>query len=403
MDFPKLRNVEALPVRVSGRDLVCLHDPAGFAAEDVFLPPPVFAIVSLFDGQHSITDIQVAYTRQFGELIFSDRVKAIVAELDDRLLLDSERFAEHKARAAKDFAASRVRRLRGREAGYPTEPEPLRRQLDEFLATAREQGAAEQEAEGPVRGAVAPHIDFGRGGACYGWTYDVLQRACGAERFVVLGTAHFGEGAAFVATAKDFETPLGVVQADEEAVQLLQEATDEDLFAEELTHKTEHSIELQAVWLRHAFPDRDLRIAPILCSSLPAIAPDGSPLAAESVRQFADAVRRLAQLPATCVLASADLSHVGRRFGDDRDLTPGYLRLVEQRDREMLSCAEAGDAEAFYEAVRKDGGERGICGASSIYLLLQALAPTEGRLLRYEQAVTREAQTAVAFASMVFT
>jgi hypothetical protein len=403
MEFPRLRNLEAMPVRVGGRDLVCLHDPQGFSPEDVFVPPSVFLIISLFDGRHSLTDIQVSYTRQFGELLLSDRIQSIIRELDERLLLDNERFAERKAQAAREFAAQAVRPLRGRGTGYPTDPQALRRELDGFVYAAREQGARAVEMAGPVRGAVAPHIDFARGGACYGWTYDVLQRACHAERFVILGIAHFGDGAPFVVTRKGFETPLGIVETDAEAVEALQAATDDDLLAEELTHKTEHSIELQAVWLQYAFGRRKLRIVPVLCGSLLELAPSGSPMDNPAVRQLAEGLRQLAELPRTCLLASADLSHVGRRFGDSHSLTPSYLGAVERQDRELLSHAEAGDAEGFYEAVRRDEGKRGICGATAIYLLLQTLAPTEGRLLRYEQAVTRQAETAVTFASMVFT
>lgn len=405
MDHPKLRGLEVVPVRARGQRMVCLHDPTGIVAQDVLLPEPVFAVASLFDGERSITDIQVAYTRQFGDLIFSDRVRQIAQELDEHLLLDSERFAQHRAQLAAEFAAAKTRPASHVDKGYLGDPEGLRAQLDGYFGHAKgPRGQAAEQASGPIRAAVAPHIDFERGGPCYAWAYEALREHCEAELFVILGTSHFGGDAAFTLTKKDFETPLGAVAADQEAVEALQEATEADLFEDEFTHKSEHSVEFQAIWLQHVFGgQREFTVVPILCSSLLRIAPEPpGPSEAPAVEQLVGALRKLAEQRPTCLLASADLSHVGRRFGDDSDLSPGYLSWVEQEDRKLLARAEAGDAEGVYQAIKKDNDRRNVCGATSLYLLLAAASVQEGRLLRYEQAVTQEAQTAVTFASMTF-
>ena len=405
MDYPKLRPLDVFPVQAGGRRMICLHDPTGIVADDVLLREPAFAVVSLFDGHHSIVDIQVEYTRRYGDLIFSDRIRQIAQELDEHLLLDSERFAQHRAQLAKSFAAAKTRPASHADKSYLGDPDGLRAQLDGYLAGPKgPRGRAAEQVNGPVRAAVAPHIDFQRGGPCYAWTYEALREHCQAELFVILGTSHFGADVPFTLTDKDFETPLGLVPGDKPAAQALQEATEADLCQDELTHKYEHSVEFQVVWLQHVFGGRRrFTVLPILCSSLLRIAPDPpGPREAPALQQLVEGLRDVAAQRPTCFLASADLSHVGRRFGDNHDLSPGYLSLVEQEDRKLLACAEAGDAEGLYQAIEKDDDRRNVCGATSLYVLLAAAGVEKGTLLRYEQAVTPKIQTAVTFASMVF-
>jgi hypothetical protein len=65
----------------------------------------------------------------------------------------------------------------------------------------------------------------------------------------------------------------------------------------------------------------------------------------------------------------------------------------------MLTAVEAGDPEAFYEAVAKDGDQRRVCGLTPIYTILQLLG-REGKLLKYSQAP--DPVGTVTFASVVF-
>jgi AmmeMemoRadiSam system protein B len=112
-----------------------------------------------------------------------------------------------------------------------------------------------------------------------------------------------------------------------------------------------------------------------------------SPGPADEVEGFLGALggALAAQGGRTVVLASADLSHVGPQFGDAHPVTPGQLREVEAADREMLRSVEAGDAEAFFLAVARDGDRRRICGLPPVYAMLRILRGSQGRLLRYAQ------------------
>jgi hypothetical protein len=158
---------------------------------------------------------------------------------------------------------------------------------------------------------------------------------------------------------------------------------------DELAHRGEHSIEFQAVFLRHRTPPgHPVRIVPVLCGSLHRFVEERrSPAEEQEIETFVAALRgTMARLGGrTLVIASADLAHVGPQFGDTHQITPGQLREVADADREMLGSVEAGDAEAFFRAVARDDDRRRICGLPPIYSLLRLIPGARGRLLRYSQ------------------
>ena len=61
-------------------------------------------------------------------------------------------------------------------------------------------------------------------------------------------------------------------------------------------------------------------------------------------------------------IAGADLAHMGTRFGDPEPIGPAALETIGREDRAMLEHVEAGDAEGFFESVRRDKDRRRICG-----------------------------------------
>jgi AmmeMemoRadiSam system protein B len=417
-DCPKLRPVEATPV--PGRGLVQLRDPLGVAPEPIFVPAAVFSLVALFDGQHTLRDIQVAHARRTGELLMTDKLEKLAEQLDERLFLEGERSRQALAAATEAYRALPHHASLHAGRSYPDDPQALGELLDGLL----HQAPSENDPPGPLRGLIAPHLDFDRGGAGYAAAYRVAQtacaaevrlRACGAcvedakpEVFVILGTAHVGEGS-YILTDKSFETPLGLAPADAVSLARLRARWGEqgdhaDRAAEwELIHKTEHSIEFQVIWLQHVFADRDFAIIPVLCGGFGAhLAAGRSPQADAAVATFSAALAELiADLgDRVCVIASADLAHVGPQFGGREPMAAGSLALVRARDGELLEACARGDPEAFFGQIVAEGDARNICGLPPIYTLLAALRPEEGRLLHYGQAPVPGSPSAVTYAAM---
>jgi AmmeMemoRadiSam system protein B len=208
----------------------------------------------------------------------------------------------------------------------------------------------------------------------------------------------------FALTRKDYDTPLGSARTDVELVDALARRARQDCFGAELAHRSEHSIEFQAVFLQYLYAGRrDIAIVPVLTSFVhEALARRQRPEADRRVRAFLDALAETVAASGRRVafIAGADLAHMGPRFGDAAPLSPADMAVVDREDRALLAAVEAGDADAFFNSVRRDHDRRRTCGLSPIYTLLRALDGAKGTLRRYGQWPDPEGL--VSFASVVF-
>lgn len=392
---------------MSGQTLVCLQDPQNVSESALFLTPPVYFIVSLLDGQHSILDIQTAYMRRFGEILYSEKIQEVIEQLDENLFLEGERFKEALRQAENRFMAAPVREAGFAGKSYENDPERLRAQLEGYFAGPDGPGPLEEKkgADG-LQGVVAPHIDFQRGGACYAFAHREIWERNFYDCFVIFGTAHTATEKPFCLTRKEFLTPLGPLPVDQELVDAIQSRYQDDLFRDEGVHRSEHSVEFQCVFLRYLYPDPvPLKIVPILCGSFHEVIEKGmSPMEQKSIRQFVEALKESVSSLGrrVCYIASADLAHMGLQFGDPEGIGEYDLRILAGEDQTMLGHVEGVDGEGFFSSISKERDRRRICGLPAIYTLLKTMEAREGRLLKYGQAFTPDTQSVVTFASLAF-
>lgn len=407
MALPALRNLDAVPVEQDGQTLVCLHDPEGFVEEQVILSPHAFFIATCLDGLNDVVDVQYAFAQQFqGALVMSDDVLSVVDFLDERGLLLSDKFHVIRERVMQAFAQLDARPAHMAGNSYPGDPDELRAFLDSLFV--REDGPGEPPgAAGDgarVRCLIVPHIDFDRGGPAYAHGYLSMYRHGKPDTVFVFGVSHAGGDVPFILTRKHFETPFGVLATNRDIVDQLADACEWAPYENELLHRTEHSIEFQAVMLSYLYGDA-VQIVPILCAALVPEPELGEPGEVEAVSKFLSKCRQIAasRQNSITVLAAADLAHVGRRFGDPFDISASVLRSVEARDREDLAFVSAGDAKGFYGSVMKDQNARRVCGLGCIYAALKTVDGSvgEGELLHYGSAPD-PAGGVVSFASIVF-
>ncbi len=351
----------------------------------------VAAILGLLDGRHSLLDIQAAFARHFGTLLFREQLLEVIHTLDEQLFLDSPRFAAHQAEIRAEFLRAQSRPARLAEKSYPAEAEALATMLDAYFRAPEGPGETRPTPSAErLAGLILPHIDFARGGACYAWGYREAEALPTVDRWVILGTAHAPIEKPFALTRKDFETPLGRAETDRSFVDRLLARVGAGYLEDEFAHRGEHSIELQAVFLRHQTPpNRPLQIVPVLCGSFHRFveerrSPEDDPGVARLLAGLRETLDESGGR--TMILASADLAHIGPQFGDPSPVTPGQLREIADADREALAAVETGDAGMFFAAVARDGNRRRICGLPPIYSALWVLGGARGRLLRYAQS-----------------
>jgi AmmeMemoRadiSam system protein B len=121
--------------------------------------------------------------------------------------------------------------------------------------------------------------------------------------------------------------------------------------------------------------------------------------------EFLEALREcLEERPDACIIAGADLAHLGPRFGDPHEVGTEVAAWCEERDRDTLESAASVDASGFFLKIADERDRRRICGLSAIYTLLETLPRgARGTLLHYGQALDEKRTNFVSFASMAFT
>ncbi len=406
---PRLRMLEAFPIEQDGKRLVALRDPAGFTDQVAVLPLGLLDLVSLFDGEHSVSEIQEILRNRYREAPTAEQIGGLVESLDEAGFLASERFEARRRAIEEAFTRSPVRPAVHAGSAYAADAPALAAQIEGFFAHPEgpRLGGQPEVLRGSapaLRGLIAPHIDFHRGGPIYAWAYRELLERSDAEIFVILGTCHAGMADPFAVTLKPYDTPLGAVSVDREFYEGLHRRYGEDLLGSETAHRSEHSIEFQAVMLRHVLrARREFSILPVLASYLhEAVWARGDPERDRRVPRFLDALldTMAASARKVCLIAGVDLAHVGPRFGDPEPNTSESLEAVATADLDMLQAVTAGDPTGFYASIVHDHDKRRICGLSPIYTFLRALPGAEGSLLRYGQ--WPDPQGAVSFCAAAF-
>jgi AmmeMemoRadiSam system protein B len=140
---------------------------------------------------------------------------------------------------------------------YSDKPQELAAAVRAYVAEAAPPGMAK-----PPKAVVAPHAGYIYSGPVAGTAYAALApRGKEIERVILIGPSHrIGFPGVAASGASAFETPLGPVAVDREAVALL---VKEGLAREfEAAHENEHSLEVQLPFLKQVCPNA--RMVPLL-------------------------------------------------------------------------------------------------------------------------------------------
>jgi MEMO1 family protein len=384
---PKLRLLESHWIDNGGQPALLLQDRLGLGARAVVVPRPLAPMLALCDGTRDVAGIRAALELWTGVRLDSATVEAALAQLDNALLLDNERYAAAYRQALESYRElpSRPSALAG--SSYPVDRAELAALLDGYLSTAhREDGHLTPSR--PLRGIICPHIDYERGGEVYAQVWDRAREAVAeADLFVILGTDHAGGPAELTLTRQSFGTPFGLLRTDVEAVDTVVEAMGERAaFASELNHTVEHSIELAAIWLHHLVGARDVRIVPVLCGSFhPFTEGRGRPGDDKTWAAAAGALQEIASRGRTLVIAAADLAHIGPAFGDPNPVGTIEKATLSGFDTEMLATVARGDTEGFLDLLIREQDRYRVCGLPPIYLAMSMMGSVTGEVVAYSQ------------------
>jgi AmmeMemoRadiSam system protein B len=379
---PKFRPVHPQLATARGQRVLVLQDPLNLAGKAVFIPPALAPMLALCDGSRNLSELRASLMIRAGISLSMGDLERIVAQLDDALLFENERSASAVQEATEAYRSAPFRppTLVGR--GYPAEPNLFRAMMDDYL-----DGLPRERPRRSWRGLVSPHIDYERGGSIYAEVWSQAAAAVReAELVVVLGTDHHGDHGQITLTRQSYATPYGVLPTAQEVVDALAGVIGEGMaFAEELHHRDEHSIELAVAWLHHMRHGEPCALVPILTGSFSHFvdgeaSPADDAILAGFVRTLQDNLMGRAAL----VVAAGDLAHIGPAF-DGPPVDPFGLARLKAEDEQLISTICAGEAEAFFGAIRDEGDRRNVCGLPPIYLLLRLLGGARGQPAGYDR------------------
>ncbi len=405
--YPAIRNIQYSPMKQGEEHYIVLWDPSGLSSEKLIIPLNFFYLFQFLDGEHSLEQIGVEYLKKYGEFLMPDKLERLIADLDDRLFLEGERYEAANARALKAYREAPTRKPCFAGKSYEADPQKLWEQLAGFFTSKEGPSPDPSDHQGKlIKGLVVPNYEVNVAGPIYAWAYKELREAEAPDVYLVFGTAHAGLSEPVTVTDKDFESPLGIVPVNRPLMEALRAKGGGALFVDELRHQTEHSIEFQLPFLQETVGGRQpISLVPVLSAFPPGCLVD------PALKDFADRVEQVVSLfkeaiaasgQRVCVIASANLAHIGLRYGDNKAPTDFSFHRCMQSDLEMLKHVENVDAQGFAEFLLKEQDQRHVLGFSAIYLLLRLIEAEKGEVLRYDREIVDQFNSTITYTSTAF-
>jgi AmmeMemoRadiSam system protein B len=394
--LPAVRPLDVLPiVDDDGVPRILVQDNSRIATAPLAVSQAGYFVMAHLDGQRSADEIIELFAEQYNAQLDPAQIMDLIKVLDESLMLVNDRSEAAYQKQVNAYLDSEVRDNR---ESWPS-ADALREEVDKLLDSAL---VVVSDHADDLRGVVAPHLDYERGQQCYRAAYGALRAAGPADRYVILGTNHYGRSTGVVATGKDFLTPFGRVETDRRYLSALNDRLPFDLFEYEYDHLREHSVELQVHLLQAMFPDHPFSIVPILCTDPMCRDEEAEPCT--HLDQLAGALRETLanDEQRTIVIAGADLSHVGQRFGTPQPSCPELLEAVRVSDEQYLDRLTQRDELVVTDEIRANGNPTQICSTACIYVLAQSLPDLACELLSYDQAVDYENETHVTCAALTY-
>lgn len=263
---------------------------------------------------------------------------------------------------------------------YPANPKKLAESVDSYI-----QNASTPEIKGKVIALVSPHAGHIYSGPVAGYAFRALQ-GCQPELVTILSPFHHFHSGAILTTGHDaYQTPLGTVPVDREAITSLNAQLEEStgVGLTEVRHDGEHAVEILLPFFQRVLPE-GFRLLPLMIREQ-----DPSLMQSLGAILAGQVSSRKALLA-----ASTDLSHF-HPAGEARQL-----------DQTIIHHLQNLDVEGLYQAQRSGAGS--ACGLGALAAVIWAATADEGvsaHILNYANSgdVTGDKSSVVGYASAVLT
>jgi hypothetical protein len=372
--MPALRQFQPFGLKKEGNPYVGLRDPFMLVKETIVIPAQAFSVIQRIDGETTAESIAKSTGAP------PEKVVELLKRLDSVGLLWGPTSKKLEADAVTNLKSKGVFPIRSSGSLGKT-PEECRDQIRQWF-----EDTEDPEFDTPIKAIVAPHLDYDRGWPNYASAYFAWQETESPDRVVILGTNHFGNGDGVVLSTIGHTSPLGICPSDSVVIDKLEERLGKGVTIDFIDHTAEHSIELHVPWLQYCFGDVPIVAALIPNPLVEMINDDGE---RTTIDEFVHALRDILQEVGgtTLFVSSADLSHVGKQFGEPRPVDEQRQFDVERHDREMMAKYLENDADEFVAAMKWNNNATQWCSIGNMSATLKLVQPDSVELIDYRQAV----------------
>lgn len=389
--YPKIRALDFEPIMHEGEQVWLIRDPSEISTDQLLLPPVLARMTLYCDGLHDVPSIYSALENDLGGKLPAGLLEQALTTLDEACMLENDRFIKKQESIVASFRNAPFRPMALVDRNYHRDLAELEKQFAAYSANDNlDDRATWQSWSG--RGIVSPHIDYQRGGQVYAQTWARAHQAVAdADLVLMFATDHKGGLGSLTLTQKAYETPYGVLPTDLDVVNAVEKAIGkQDAYRLELNHRSEHSVELSAVWLHHIAnkvrPGNPPPMVPLLIGSFQHFVMGNShPKKDSKMMEFISALKAATAGKRVLCVASVDLSHVGPFFGDDYVMDAAKQEALAQADSSLMEAVIQGDAERFYSEIAGIEDRNKVCGFSPLYLMLRFMEETSGTQIAYQQ------------------
>lgn len=401
--IPPIRfDIQRISVEQEGQPLIYFYDQLGYATPNFAVPAAAEPILSLIDGSRSVQDI-INFS---DDEVTKEQILEYVQFLDGNGLLDSAYFSERAEEIEVKYEQNNIHSSITAGSTYPADPTQLNAYLNDAFDT-----HPHAEPVSKAHALYAPHIDPRVGMSTYVKAFSAIKNLK-PKRVVVLATSHYAglygdvyDNKPFILSSKDYEMPNGTVKTHREAISLIKEQTQHDeIFGTSFVDRAfrvEHSIELHLLFLNHLW-DHDFEIIPILVGGFDELLYHNQSFLQDQIKAFTYLLNQQFNDEDTFYLISGDQCHVGKKFGDQKAAKELFSE-VENFDSTFLDHATSNSPKQVVELMKEGYDPYRVCGFPPLLTYLNAFSEVKGTLLDRSIWDEERADSAVSYASILFT